>query len=104
MAVVEVQIIPIGTAAPSLSSYVAGCVSVLKKYRHLTYQLTPMGTVIEGELNDILDVVREMHEVPFDNGAMRVVTTIRIDDRRDKQLTMNGKVESVTSKMEKDSR
>ncbi|MBO8136737.1 MAG: MTH1187 family thiamine-binding protein [Desulfotomaculum sp.] len=101
MAVVEVQIIPIGTGTPSLSDYVADCVKVLKKQDNLKYQLTPMGTVIEGELDEILSVVREMHEVPFDNGSMRVVTTIRIDDRRDKKLTMNGKVEAVNNKVDK---
>ena len=36
-----------------------------------------------------------MHEVPFQSGALRVGTTIRIDDRRDKELTMEGKVQAV---------
>ena len=36
-----------------------------------------------------------MHEVPFSKGALRVVTTLKIDERRDKVLTMEGKVESV---------
>lgn len=102
MAVVEVQIIPIGTSTPSLSKYVADCVKVLQKYNDITYQVFPMGTVLEGELDSILKVVREMHEVPFDNGAMRVVSTIRIDERRDRKLTMNGKVTSVTTKLKKD--
>ncbi|MTI81499.1 MAG: MTH1187 family thiamine-binding protein [Firmicutes bacterium] len=103
MAVVEAQIIPIGTENTSLSKYVADCVTVLKNYPQLKYQLTPMGTVIEGDLNEILDVVKEMHQVPFDKGAARVVTTIRVDDRRDKELTMNGKVDAVNSKLDKDS-
>ena len=100
MAVVEVTIVPLGTASPSLSQYVASCHKVLEKAADLKYQLTPMSTIIEGDLGRILDVVRQMHEEPFNNGAVRTSTTIRIDDRRDKQLTMAGKVQSVISKME----
>jgi uncharacterized protein (TIGR00106 family) len=58
-----------------------------------------MATVIEGDLNRILEVVREMHEVPFRRGAQRVSTTLVIDDRRDKPLTMQGKVDSVEEKL-----
>jgi uncharacterized protein (TIGR00106 family) len=101
MVVVEVQIIPIGTESASLSRYVADCVRVLDKYNDLRYQVTPMGTAIEGQLDSVLKAVREMHEVPFGKGAVRVVSTIRIDDRRDKELTMNGKVNAVTSKLDK---
>jgi uncharacterized protein YqgV (UPF0045/DUF77 family) len=42
-----------------------------------------------------------MHEQPFTAGIQRVVTTIRIDDRRDRELTMNGKVEAVKTRLEK---
>lgn len=97
MAVVEVSIVPIGTASPSVSGYVVSCVSVLQKYKAITYTVTPMGTVLEGELDEILTAVQEMHQVPFQEGAVRVATTIRIDDRRDKKLTMDGKVNAVIS-------
>ncbi len=40
-----------------------------------------------------------MHEVCFRLGYPRVVTTLRIDDRRDKDLTMAHKVESVKRKL-----
>lgn len=99
MAVVEVTVVPIGTPSSSLSEYVAGCVAVLKDSEGFTYQLTPMGTMLEGELNRILEVVRRMHEQPFTKGIGRVVTTIRIDDRRDKELTMAGKVASVQARL-----
>ncbi len=58
-----------------------------------------MGTIIEGELAEILAVIQEMHEVPFAHGALRVSTQIKIDDRRDKDATMQGKVEAVEEKM-----
>lgn len=42
-----------------------------------------------------------MHEVLFDNGAMRVSTSITIDDRRDKKGTMEQKLQSVDEKKNK---
>lgn len=99
MALVEVTVIPLGTQSTSLSSYVAGCLSILQGTEDIKYQLTPMGTVIEGELTKVLQVVAQMHEQPFLAGASRVNTIIRIDDRRDKKGTMEGKVASVESKL-----
>lgn len=99
MAVIEISIVPIGTASTSLSAYVAQCLKVLQKAGDVKYQLTPMGTIIEGELDRMLSVVREMHEQPFLAGSDRVVTTVRIDDRRDRPLTMDGKVSSVEKKL-----
>ncbi len=99
MAVVEVTIIPLGTASPSVSQYVAGCHKVLKQATDLKYQLTPMSTIIEGDLERILEVIRQMHETPYNEGAQRVSTTIRIDDRRDKKLTMEGKIKAVEDKV-----
>jgi len=98
MAIVEVTVIPIGTGSTALSSYVAQCIGVLRK-EGIKYELHPMGTIIEGDLDKILTVVRKMHEVPFKEGVNRVITTIEIDDRRDKEATAVGKVESVLSKL-----
>jgi uncharacterized protein (TIGR00106 family) len=98
MAVVFVTIAPIGTATPSLSSYVAGVEKVLRA-SGLTHQLTAMGTIIEGDLDRILEVVRAMHEEPFHQGAVRVSTLLKIDDRRDKPHTMERKVRSVEEKL-----
>lgn len=98
MAIVEVTIVPLGTKSTSLSKYVADCHKVLQSEKKIKYQLTPMGTIIEGDLDVILQVIRKMHEVPFKKGAFRVSTTIRIDDRRDKVSTMKDKVDSVINK------
>lgn len=99
MAIVEVTIAPMGTGSASISRYVAACHKVLQKAPDLKYQLTPMATVIEGDLERIFEVIREMHEVPFTAGAPRVSTLIRVDDRRDKQLTMEGKIKAVIEKL-----
>ena len=93
--VVEVSIVPVGTADAGISRYVAASLEVLEAKKDLSYRLTPMGTVIEGPLVKVLEAIRDMHEVPFRKGAHRVVTSIKIDDRRDKPATMISKLESV---------
>lgn len=99
MAIVEVTIAPLGTATTSISSYVADCHRILMEEKGLKYQLTPMGTIIEGDLALILETIKAMHEVPFEKGAMRVSTAIKIDDRRDKTGTMLQKIKSVEDKL-----
>jgi len=42
-----------------------------------------------------------MHQVPFKKGAKRVVTTMKIDDRRDKKGTLEGKKKAVRRKLRK---
>ena len=98
MAVVFLTLAPLGTGSPSISSYVAGVERILRETK-LTHQLTAMGTIIEGDLDEILAVVRKMHEHPFTQGAVRVSTLIKIDDRRDKPHTIAGKMASVQSKL-----
>ena len=99
MAVVETTIVPLGTGSTSVSQYVADCHKVLQEEKRVKYQLTPMGTIIEGDLDVILEVIRKMHEVPFENGAMRVSTSIKIDDRRDKKGSIDQKLNSVKEKL-----
>ena len=99
MAIVEVTIAPLGTSSTSLSRHVAGCHKILMAASDLKYELNAMGTVIEGDLSRILEVVRQMHEVPFGEGAQRVSTLIRIDDRRDKASTMSAKIQAVKEKL-----
>ena len=98
MAIGEVSIVPIGTGSTSVSDYVAACVKVLKD-SGMTYELHGMGTIVEGDLKDLFEVVLKMHEVPFKAGALRVVTTIKIDDRRDKKASAQDKVKAVYKKI-----
>jgi len=101
MAIAEVSIIPLGTGTPSVSKYVARAISVLQQEKDIKYELTSMGTIIEGDLEKILKVVKKMHQATFDEGAMRVITTIKIDDRRDRPSTMSGKIESLMKELKR---
>ncbi|EHV5255073.1 MTH1187 family thiamine-binding protein [Staphylococcus pseudintermedius] len=98
MAIVDVVVIPVGTEGPSVSQYIAEIQTKLEEFKQegkIDYQLTPMNTLIEGELADLFEVIQAIHELPFNKGLDRVCTNIRIDNRRDKQRKMNDKLDSV---------
>lgn len=99
MAVAQVTIIPPGTKTASISTYVTKAVKVLSRKPEVKYMLTPMGTIIEGDLEHIFAAAKQMHSVTFDGNVTRVLTAITIDDRRDKPLSMKGKVRSVEEKL-----
>ena len=98
MAIVFLTITPLGTATTSVSRYVAG-VERLLDASGLNHELTAKGTIIEGDLDAILSVVRKMHEHPFSQGALRVSTLVKIDDRRDKEHSIASKMRSVREKI-----
>ena len=100
MAIVMINVIPLGTGDSSVSKYVARAIKVLQEEK-VTYEATPMGTALEGELDEILPVCRKMHEAVFGDGIDRVVTIMSIDDRRDKQRSMRGKMQALEEKLAK---
>lgn len=99
MAVVQISCTPLGEGSGGISKFVVGCLQLVEE-SGLKYQLTPMGTIVEGELDDIFALVRRMHESPFNAGAQRVSTLIKIDDRRDREHTMERKLRSVQEQLD----
>ncbi len=99
MAMIDISVVPVGTGSPSVSKFVAGAVKILQNEPGIKYELTAMNTIIEGELDKLLALAQRMHRSAFDAGAQRVVTTLRIDERRDKPLTIEGKVKAVREKL-----
>lgn len=98
MAQLEISILALGRPGTSASKYIAEAIKVAQRHG-VTYQLTAMGTTLEGDLETILNVAREMHEAPFALGIERVYSVIKIDDRRDQASTLEGKVRSVEEKL-----
>lgn len=94
--IAEIHIFPFGTATTSLSRYIAGCIDIVRQAQDITYQISAMGTIIQGPLERVLELAQKMHEVPFTMGVKRVVTSINIDDRRDKAITIESKVKAVS--------
>lgn len=99
MAIAEISVTPLGIDRMGVSEYVAGCLEIVRR-SGLEYQLTPMGTIIEGTPEELFQVLQKMHESPFLAGVERVSTLIKIDDRRDRRHSMQGKVDSVLTKLD----
>ncbi|BAA31029.1 106aa long hypothetical protein [Pyrococcus horikoshii OT3] len=96
--IIEFSIVPMGEV--SISKYVAEIIKLVRD-RGVKYQLTPMGTILEvNSIEEGLSIIRDAHELMFKLGSKRVLTTIRIDERRDKARTMEDKVKSVMEKVE----
>lgn len=98
MAVVEVSIVPLGLPDTSLSAHVARVLKVLQE-SSLKFELTAMGTIINGDLEEIWQVLKKMHESCFAGEVRRVLTQVKIDDRRDKPASSEQKIRSVLSKL-----
>jgi uncharacterized protein (TIGR00106 family) len=96
LVIAELKVVPLGTQTASLSKYVKAVIDVVREAKDITYQITPMSTIIQGPLSRVLELAQEMHEIPFKMGATRVSTSISIDDRRDKVITMESKVKAVS--------
>jgi uncharacterized protein (TIGR00106 family) len=62
-----------------------------------------MGTSLEGETGDILRLVGELHAVPFELGLPRVYSVLKLDERRDRDQTLDDKVASVERWLDSDS-
>lgn len=99
MPLANVTVIPLGTKSTSLSKYIAECVKEIKK-SGIKHTLTPFGSVLEGDLDEIFRMIKIIHEEPFNHGVQRVATLINIDDRRDKKATAEDKIKSVRKKLD----
>ncbi len=98
MAVVaDIALIPVGTSSTSISQMLADSVKVLERF-DLTYDVTS-GTNVEGDLDTILQAVKAMEEVPFQEGADRVVIMLKLDDRRDKAISLDYEEQSLEEKL-----
>ncbi|MBS6525628.1 MULTISPECIES: MTH1187 family thiamine-binding protein [Aedoeadaptatus] len=99
MAVVELTLVPIGTQKTSCSPFVAAAYDAVKDNDKVEIRLNPMGTVLEGDIDELFACVRKMQEAVFEAGADRVYSVVKIDDRRDKKASLDQKVNSVMSKL-----
>ena len=89
-----------GTSSPSIGEYVADIQKVLEK-TDFSYDLTDMGTIVEGNTEDLLKLAAQLAERPFSKGINRVVTQISLDDRRDKKISIGAKKASVADYLAK---
>lgn len=90
MVVVEFTVTPV--VGEQLKPYVDAAIEQIRA-SGLKYEVDAMGTTIEGDLEQVLDVVKRAHYAVKQKGADRVLTEIRIDDRS-QGVTMQEEVEA----------
>jgi uncharacterized protein (TIGR00106 family) len=96
MATADLTVIALGRPEVSASRYIAEIQRRLRAQERVRYRMHAMGTSLEGSTADILDVVGELHAVPFEDGAPRVYTVLKLDERRDRpDQTLDDKVRAV---------
>ena len=99
MPLLEISIVPVGTDSPSFSSQVTDAVRIIEK-KDLKYEVTPTATVLEGDIDDLWEVAKEIHQKAFELGPERIVTTINIDHRTDKHMDMDQQIDKVEEQLD----
>jgi len=98
MAIMQLTIIPLGTQTPSVGRYVADIEQALQR-EGVPHTLTDMGTIIEGDPQELLALAAQLHGLPFAHGVQRVVTQIVLDERRDKDVKLGDKIAAVQARL-----
>jgi uncharacterized protein (TIGR00106 family) len=94
--IAQLSVYPIGEGT-SLGRFVKKGVGVIERSGY-TYEIGGMSTTVEvPDLDALFDLVREIHAAHVAEGARRVVIDLKVDDRRDKEATIETKKASVQS-------
>ncbi len=93
---VEFSVVPVGSGE-SLSPQIAEVLKIVSE-SGLIYKANPMGTVLEGDWDSVMAVVRKCHDIVMKNSE-RALTSITIDDRKGKESRIEKKLESVEQKL-----
>ncbi len=100
MALMEISVMPVGQGT-SMSRIIARSIQALQKEPGVEFEMTSMGTIISGEVERLLEVALKMHLAAREAGALRIVTTLKIDDRRDKTINLTSKLDSLKEAVRK---
>ena len=92
----EFTVLPLGVGE-SLSRYVAKSIELIKA-SGLPYRMNPMGTVVEGTYDEVMALIKRCHDRMLTD-TDRVVTTIKIDDRKGRTGCLDRKIEAVQEKV-----
>lgn len=96
MVLLEMSIVPMGVG-DSVSQYVAECVDLVDQ-SGLDYELHSMGTIVEGELADVLALMQRCIE-HMATHSDRVSCSAKLDFRRGRTGRLQSKIASVEQKL-----
>jgi uncharacterized protein (TIGR00106 family) len=100
VATADLTVIGLGRQSASASEYIAEMQRRLQAQDRVRFKLHAMGTELEGKVEDILEVVRQLHNVPLEAGLPRAYTVLKLDERVDKpDQTLEDKVAAVEERL-----
>ncbi len=97
---IDLCIIPIGKGV-SVSDEIAYLEQLIRK-SGLKNQLHPYGTIIEGEWDEVMRLVKKCHILLHEQGTKRIFTSLKVGTRVDKEQTMEDKVSVIEQKLRLD--
>ena len=95
---IEFSMIPIGSGS-SIGDRLAEVLRIVDA-SGVPYKINPMGTVIEGEWDELFTLIKKCHKTVMKKED-RVFTSISIDDRKGKPDRIEQKVKSVEKRLGK---
>ncbi len=99
MALVEFSMTPMDKGE-SVSKYVARSLEIIDK-SGLPYKLNPMGTVVEGEWDEVFSLVGKCFN-RMKKDCNRISINIKVDYRKGKKNRLEGKINKVEELVGKD--
>ena len=96
MIIAQFSISPVGENV-SLSNFVKAAINVIKKH-DVKFETNAMSTIKEASnLDKLFSIISDAHKSILDMGVKRIIIDLKIDDRRDRNATIDSKVKSVSS-------
>lgn len=82
MVIADVAVVPLRPYKGEEEMYkvVDACIEEIKN-SGLKYEIGAMSTTIEGDFDEVFELLKKIHKIPFDLGCERVITTARIDEK-----------------------
>ncbi|MDX9895887.1 MAG: MTH1187 family thiamine-binding protein [Desulfofustis sp.] len=97
MILAQLSVYPVSEGL-SMGRFVKKGVKIIEESGY-TYQVGGMSTSVEvPTLRDLFDLVEKIHQAQLEDGARRLIIEMKVDDRRDKDATLAGKIASVTGR------
>ena len=91
MIIADIAVVPLRPYKGEEEMYkvVDACIEIIQN-SGLNYEIGAMSTTVEGEFDEVFEIIKKAHKLPFELGCERVITTVRIDEKFG-GLTINDK-------------
>lgn len=82
MVIADVAVMPLRpfTSEDEMYKVVDACIEKIQE-SGLKYEIGAMSTTIEGDYDEVFDLIKIIHKLPFELGCERVITVVRVDEK-----------------------